>query len=102
MKLQDRSIARWLTVVLLVLAALCAGCWKPKPLPEPESPGALAYVARCAVCHVPYHPSRLTPKMWESMMPLMEGQMAKRGMPPLESAERALILEYLSAHAATQ
>lgn len=99
--LAHNRIALVLSVVLFAALSLISfGCTPPKELPEPESPRARAYVARCAVCHQAYHPSDLTAKMWESMMTLMDGQMARRGMPPLEGAERDSILQYLSDHAA--
>jgi len=98
--LHVRRLGRATVLVFSLLLLAVAAC-RSKPLPEPDSPDALVYVARCGVCHEPYHPSGLTPKMWEAMVGLMEGgPMKKAGMPALQPAEQSSILAYLTKHAA--
>jgi len=91
-------------VIRRLLPAICAalalaGC-NPS-LPEPESPGARLLTARCGTCHRLYAPQALTFPMWEMMIDRMQGEMARRGVPPLDSGERALLTAYLKKHAQT-
>ena len=80
-----------------LLAAAVAGC--SRPLPDPESPGARAYAAQCGMCHTPYAPSLLTAAMWDIQVSRMDELRARRGVPPLDGADRTLILDYLRSHA---
>ncbi len=59
----------------------------------------MLYADRCGTCHRPHHPGGLTPKMWETMIRRMEGEMDRRGMRGLSPEERTTILEYLTRHA---
>ncbi len=83
----------------LASALLHAGC--NASLPEPESPGARLYTERCGGCHRVYAPQLLTFAMWEMMIDRMQGEMARRGVPPLSADERAVLLPYLRKHAQT-
>jgi hypothetical protein len=85
-----------------LLPALCtavavAGC--NASLPEPESPAARLYAARCNDCHRLYAPQVLTYPMWEMMVDRMQGEMARRGVPPLDAEERAVLMPYLKKFA---
>ncbi len=75
---------------------LFGGC--NAPLPEPESPGAKVYASRCNTCHRLYAPRALTYEMWKMKVALMQGEMVRRGLPPLTRDERELLLEYLQRH----
>jgi hypothetical protein len=91
------AIGRWagLALGLGLLAASCdAG------LPDPTSQGARLYAARCTGCHRLYAPGVLTSAMWKITVARMQGELARRGVPPLSAAEQALLLEYLDQHGA--
>ncbi len=75
---------------------LGAGC--NAPLPEPESPGAQLYAQRCNTCHRLYAPSSLKFEMWKMKVEAMQGEMVRRGLPPLTASERDVLLEYLRKH----
>lgn len=67
-------------------------------LPEPESPGARLYAERCAGCHRLYPPSSLKFEMWKIQVERMQGEMARRGVPPLTPEELSTLLAYLERH----
>jgi len=81
----------WVLVVLLV-----AGC--DARLPDPESPGARLYATRCTGCHRLYAPGVMTAEMWKITVERMQGELARRGVPPLSADEQALLLDYLDRH----
>jgi hypothetical protein len=85
-----------LVTVTLLLALAAAGCGVK--LPDPESPGAKLYSSRCNNCHRLFAPSSLKPEMWKIQVERMQGEMARRGIPPLSGAERDVLLEYLRQH----
>jgi hypothetical protein len=70
-----------------------------RPLPDPDSPGAKAYVQECGLCHAPHDPGLLTPAMWQVQVERMEEQRRRRGLPPMTPDQTKLILDYLTAHA---
>ena len=78
-------------------AALLAAC--SRPLPDAETPAARAYVAQCGICHAAYAPGLLTAAMWEIQVARMDEYRRRRGMPPLGTTDRQVILDYLRAHA---
>ena len=79
------------------LAPLCfAGC--DARLPEPDSPGARLYAARCNGCHRVYAPATLKFEMWKFQVERMQGEVVRRGLPPLSHEERDLLLDYLKKH----
>ena len=86
---------RWLACTA-GLALLAAGC--NPALPEPESPGARLYADRCTGCHRLYAPSVLTAEMWKITVARMQGELARRGLPPLTTDEQAQLLDYLDRH----
>jgi len=67
-------------------------------LPEPESPAAQAYQQRCSGCHRLYAPQLLTAEMWKVVVTRMEQEFRRRGVPPLQTEERQIILDYLQKH----
>jgi hypothetical protein len=84
---------------LLALGALAlVGASCDARLPEPESPGARLYAARCGGCHRVYAPSSLTAAMWELTVRRMQGELVRRGVPPLSGDEQATLLAYLAQH----
>jgi hypothetical protein len=85
-------------IVLFILASVygCAG--RPTPIPDPDSPDAKLYVAKCILCHSVPHPGRHTYEQWEHMIEVMEKQMEHKTMAPLTVEEKAAILEYLKGH----
>jgi mono/diheme cytochrome c family protein len=91
MQLLDKRAWRALAAVAGTL--LIGGC--TTALPEPESAGAKLYAARCNTCHRLYSPAALKPEMWRLKVDAMQGEMARRGVPPLSTEEREVVLEYL-------
>jgi hypothetical protein len=83
---------------LLTLAVVLgiSGCG-PK-LPDPESPGAKLYAARCNTCHRVFAPGSLKFEMWKVQVERMQGVLVRQGLPPLTPAERDLLLEYLQRY----
>lgn len=82
--------------LFLVLLGMAACSVK---LPEPESPGAKIYAARCSGCHRLSEPGVLKFEMWKVKVEAMQGEMARRGVPPLTVEERSVLLDYLQRHA---
>lgn len=83
---------------LAVAAAvtLAGGC--DARLPEPESPGAQLYRARCGGCHRLYAPGVMTTAMWKVTVGRMQGELVRRGAAPLTADEQARLLDYLDRH----
>ena len=90
-------LRRAATVVIGGLVGVGALACSPK-LPEPESPGARLYQQRCDTCHRIFAPSSLKYEMWKFQVDRMQGEMARRGLPPLTAEERATVLDYLKRH----
>jgi hypothetical protein len=80
----------------LAIGVLASSC--NARLPDPDSPGAQLYAARCAGCHRLYAPQAMTAEMWKITVARMQGELARRGVPPLSGDEQALLLEYLDRH----
>jgi hypothetical protein len=81
----------------LLALLMLSGC--DAKLPEPESPGAQLYAARCSSgCHRLYAPSLMKFPMWKNWVHRMQGEFARRGLPPLAPDEEALLLAYLERH----
>lgn len=76
--------------------ALVAGC--DARLPDPDSPGARLYAARCGGCHRLYAPGSLTAAMWTLTVQRMQGELVRRGVAPLTAAEQTALLAYLGQH----
>jgi hypothetical protein len=87
-------LARRFVPLLVVLACACATA-----LPDPESAGAQLYATRCSGCHRLYLPGMMTAAMWEVQVDRMRPEMTRRGVKPLDTAEREVVLGYLQAHA---
>ena len=83
-------------LVALVAVLTCAAC--NAKLPEPESEGARIYAARCDSCHRLYAPSIMKFEMWKVQVERMQGELARRGLPPLSEHEHAVLLDYLKRH----
>ena len=95
-----RSIPRWRASAGLLLAALAAGC--DARLPDPQSPGAQLYAARCTGCHRLYAPGVMTGEMWKITVTRMQGELARRGLPTLSADDQARLLDYLDRHSTGQ
>lgn len=89
-----RHSAKALAVLLFALGGL--GC--DARLPEPDAPGAVLYAQRCRGCHRLYAPSLLKAEMWKVMVDRMQGELVRRGLPPLTPKEREIMLAYLEEH----
>ncbi len=63
-------------------------------------PAARLYAERCNECHRVFAPGSLTSAMWEFQVDRMQGEMVRRGFPPLRPDERKLVLDYLRRHSA--
>jgi cytochrome c5 len=83
-------------VLCAAVALVCAGC--NARLPDPQSPGAQLYAHRCNTCHRLYAPSSMTYAMWQMQLKRMQGEMLRRGIPPLTTAQSTVILDYLRHH----
>lgn len=93
-----RGRARRAALFGLLLAALAASACSAS-LPDPDSPGARLYAARCGgPCHRLYAPGSMTAEMWRIQVERMRAEFARRGIPWLEPEQERLLLEYLSAH----
>lgn len=76
--------------------AVVAGC--DARLPDPASPGARLYAARCGGCHRLYAPGSLTAAMWTLTVQRMQGELVRRGVAPLTAEEQRALLAYLAQH----
>jgi hypothetical protein len=76
---------------------LVSGCSR---LPEPDSAEARLYAERCGTCHRAYQPGLMTFEMWKIVVGRMQGVLRRNGLPPLDTAELDLLLEYLERHSA--
>ena len=88
-----------LAVAAFTLLAL-AGC--QQPLPEQDSYAGQLYVRQCGRCHQPYNPHAMTAAMWEIQIPKMDEKIRQAGLPPLEVAQKQVILDYLERNAGQQ
>jgi hypothetical protein len=84
--------------ILFILAVVTGCAGRPTPIPEPDSPDAKLYVARCAPCHSVPHPKRHTYEQWEHIIWVMEKEIVHKRMAPLSMDEKAAILGYLKSH----
>jgi len=82
-------------LVVALGAATAVGCTK---LPDSDSPGAKLYAARCDTCHRVYGPGLLKFEMWKYQVDRMQGEMQRRGIPPLTPSEKVTVLDYLRKH----
>ncbi len=96
MKADDTRHFPTVWIAALSVAAFLLGC--DAKLPEPESPGAKLYAARCNTCHRLYAPSLMKFEMWKVKVEMMQGEMVRRGIPPLTPEERQVLLDYLRRH----
>jgi len=80
-------------LVVLIATSACSPA-----LPEPESAGAVLYARRCATCHRLYAPSTMKYELWMQYVDRMQGEMVRRGLPPLSDSERTTLLDYLRRH----
>jgi hypothetical protein len=86
-----------LAYVLLILSVLALAC--EAKLPEPDSPGARLYAERCGSgCHRVYAPGLMKFEMWKLTLQRMQGELVRRGLPPLNSEEMTILLDYLRRH----
>ena len=82
------------TVLCLVLPACDA------KLPEPETPAAKLYGARCSSgCHRVYAPGAMKYEMWKLTVERMRKEYPAKGLPPLTPGEEEVLLDYLRRHA---
>ena len=94
-----RDVGRRRLQVSLLGIALAGLTACDAKLPEPDSPGAKVYASRCSSgCHRRFAPSSLTYEMWKLQVERMQGELVRRGLPPLSPEERALVLDYLRRH----
>lgn len=70
--------------------------------PDTASPGFHRYVHRCGTCHVAPSPALRTAPQWRYVFPRMEKHMAETGLIPLGPGDEALILDFLTRHAAEE
>ncbi|TKS59084.1 MAG: hypothetical protein EWM73_03373 [Nitrospira sp.] len=76
-------------------------------IPDLDTPDGRVFAQRCGGCHgtsyrgghgVP-DPRFRTMAEWQEVLPLMDGLIRERGLPPLTEPEREAIIRYLSHHA---
>ncbi len=83
-----------------LLATLLCGLPGCTPdLPEPQSNAARLYTNRCGTCHRLYPPNVMTAATWDAMLKRMQGEMRRRGFPPLTDEESTEVTAYLHRHA---
>ena len=87
--------------LLLVTVLAVAGAACSSKLPEPNSPGARAYVKHCAVdgCHDAIPPKQAGKGYWDAKLSTMLGLIEKSGRTPPTPEELELIRSYLHKHA---
>ena len=83
---------------LALLTSMLIGC--TPDVPEPETRAAQLYVSRCGGCHRLYAPSSMTAAMWDMQVERMQGELVRRGLPPLTKHERGVLIPYLHRHSA--
>ena len=88
-----------LTRTVLLGLVVLAGC---RSLPEPESPAAQMYQARCGACHRAYMPGAMTWPMWEYQLGRMKLLHTQLRRPWLTPEEESLVTDYLKRHAEGQ
>lgn len=86
--------------LFLFLPTLLASACSPN-VPEPESAGGQLYIERCNGCHRLFSPGSLKFAMWEMQLERMQGEMVRRGLPPLTVEEKKTVLAYLRRHSAS-
>ena len=69
-------------------------------IPEAETPAARLYANRCSGCHALHAPGTMTAAMWDMQVERMQGELVRRGIPPLTHDERQILLTYLHRHSA--
>ena len=87
-------------LAFLALTVILAGC--QRPLPEQDSYAGQLYLRRCGQCHAPYNPHAMTAAMWEIQVAKMDDKIQKAGLPPLQPAQRQVLLDYLARNAGQQ
>src|ERR1700722_19047333 len=95
-----RSLRFFLALAAVLFVAV-AGCHQ-EPLPEQDSYSGQLYLRRCGQCHAPYNPHAMTAAMWEVQVPKMDEKIRQAGLPPLEAAQKQVILDYLQRNAGKQ
>ena len=85
------------TAASLFVLFCAAGC--TPELPEKDSRGAVLYSERCGTCHRLYAPNLMTAATWKVMVDRMQGEMRRRGFPPLDAEEKATLTRYLERFA---
>lgn len=86
-----RAVTLWAALCGLILVASACS----PSLPEPDSPGAKLYAARCNHCHRLYAPKSLKFEMWKMQIDRMQGEFVRRGIPPLTADEVSTLHDYL-------
>ena len=88
---------RPLRAALAILFVAAIGC--TPDLPEPKSEAAQLYIRRCGGCHRLYPPNVMTAATWDAMLQRMQGEMRRRGFPPLDKIETRTLRAYLHRYA---
>jgi len=86
-------------ITLLPLLLLLAACAVSTPMPENESLAFRIYEEKCGSCHALPHPGRHSFQEWIQVVALMERRMEEKGLAPLSTEERDIILSYLERNA---
>ena len=89
---------RRIGLALMLVYGAAFGC--SPDIPEADTPAARLYVSRCNGCHALHPPGSMTAAMWEMQVERMQGELARRGVPPLTKDEREVLLTYLRRHSA--
>jgi|HubBroStandDraft_1064217.scaffolds.fasta_scaffold702438_2 hypothetical protein len=99
--MRTRSVSIRIALALAACLFLSlAGC--QHPLPEQDTYAGQLYMRRCGQCHQPYNPHAMTAAMWDVQVPKMEEKILQAGLPPLETAQKQTILDYLERNAGQQ
>ncbi len=68
-------------------------------LPDADSPGAQLEQKYCADCHAPPLPNKHTAQEWPNVVYRMQDRRRDHALPNIPDEERAVLIEYLQAHA---
>lgn len=91
-------MTRRVGLALALVWSIGTGC--SPSVPEADTPAARLYVNRCGGCHQLHAPGSLTAAMWDMQVERMQGELVRRGIPPLSKDERQTLLTYLHRHSA--
>jgi hypothetical protein len=91
-------------IVMTAIVVSTLGCGnrpaeQPRHYPEPDSPQAALYLAKCGQCHGAPMPSAHTANVWPSILDRMQIHIKANNASPVSREEMSIILGYLQQNA---